>query len=161
MKDGKFEIGDGLVCVDASGIDLKEGERYKFLRYTDGGNHVYVEDKFCEKLGSYLAARFKLAEPAKYFSALNEQDNDKSVEIVRLTEEMFLELLKGKDFYLIITNEKQEEKRFIFKPPWDGVFLTHAELSRLEHAAEMRAFAIVEKLNEYKPKEYSVKSKRS
>lgn len=67
----------------------------------------------------------------------------KPYEIIKLTEEMLLTILQGKEIHIHIL---EEDRVFIFKGPWDGVFLTHEQISELEHNAQMSAFSIVEKI---------------
>jgi hypothetical protein len=85
MKDGMFEIGDEVECVDDIGAStfLTKGDIYKFVHYVSNqAAHMYVRDKNGNVLGEYLTSRFKLAEPAfvhEYFSALNEKDAEKYI----------------------------------------------------------------------------------
>lgn len=85
-------------------------------------------------------------------------------ERIILTEEMLLCLLQGKDIQVVVRNEEQKENAFIFKGPWDGVFLTHAQISELEYRAQSSVFAMIEKLTDDKshlsPKTFNVDSKK-
>lgn len=78
IKDGKFEVGDEVECIDNTGCPrLHFGKIYTFIRYTSL-LHIEVKNKDGILLTGYLANRFKLAEPSafqpEYFSALNEKD---------------------------------------------------------------------------------------
>ena len=66
-------------------------------------------------------------------------------EIIQLTEESLIALLQGKDVWLN-TFVNGKPKQFRFRGPWDGVFLTHKEISNLENNAQMSAFKMVDKL---------------
>jgi len=81
-------------------------------------------------------------------------------ETVKLTEDMLLNILKGKDTHLII-NAHDPEKRMhvIFKGPWDGMFLTHEEISNLQYDSEMGILNFVKKMQDSKS-EFNVKSEK-
>lgn len=64
-------------------------------------------------------------------------------EVIRFTEEMLLTILQGKEIHIHI---REEDRVFVFKGPWDGVFLTHEQISELEHKAQMSAFSIIEQM---------------
>ena len=80
MKDGKFEKGDRLECVEEIG-NLRKGKIYICSGYSGVYDNITLEDKD----GGFFYRRFKLAklEPApfipEYFSALNEKDGEKYI----------------------------------------------------------------------------------
>lgn len=70
-------------------------------------------------------------------------------EVIRLTEEMILTILQGKEIHIHI-REEEGDRTFAFKGPFDGVFLTHEQISELEHRAQMSAFSIIEQIQDGK-----------
>lgn len=73
----------------------------------------------------------------------------KPYEVIKFTEEMLLTILQGKEIHIHI-KEEEGDRVFIFKGPWDGVFLTHAQISELKHNAQMSAFSIMERIQDRK-----------
>ena len=63
---------------------------------------------------------------------------------IKLTYESLIALLQGKDFHLITP-----EHRFIFHPPFDGVFLTHSQIEEIRYSGQMDMIKIIEKLHKY------------
>ncbi len=81
-------------------------------------------------------------------------------EIIKLTEEMILDLMRGKDLHLVLNAEKEEDAtHFYFRGPFDGVFLTHREINDLQYQSEMNVLGLISRIQ--KPeKEYKVKQEK-
>lgn len=66
---------------------------------------------------------------------------NKNVKTIKLTTDMLLDLMRGKDIYLNCIDQIESgviESTICFKGPFDGVYLTHEEVSNLEREAEAR-----------------------
>lgn len=85
----------------------------------------------------------------------------KRVETMQLTTDMLLGLMQGKDVCLVL-NASDEDKRieFRFKGPFDGVFLTHAEIQNIKYNSEMGIMNVMERLRKSNMEEYNVKSEK-
>ncbi len=69
------------------------------------------------------------------------------IEEIKLTKEMILALMQGKDYTLIVNaHDPKEEMEFRFKGPYDGVFLTHRELDNIKYDSEMGVLDIMQRL---------------
>jgi len=84
MKDGKFEVGDEVECVDDTNRkNLKNGEVYTMESISIIDNDcINIKDKSGHISGGYYSRRFKLVEPdfqREYFTALNEKEAEKYV----------------------------------------------------------------------------------
>lgn len=81
MKDGRFEVGDEVECVEFdSGNSITIGNRYVVREVSD--TFVKVNNKKHTGILWIKESRFKLIEPAfthEYFSALNEKDAEKYI----------------------------------------------------------------------------------
>jgi len=66
-------------------------------------------------------------------------------EYIKLTEGMLLALLKGNEFHLISSDQEGELTEFIFEGPFDGVFLTHDQITQIQRNSEMSIFNMLEK----------------
>ncbi len=71
---------------------------------------------------------------------------DKHTEIIKLTEESLMVLLQGKDLYLRVGIQEEDKRTFIFRGPWDGVFLTHQEISEMQYNSQVGVFNIMERM---------------
>ena len=83
----------------------------------------------------------------------------RKVEEIRLTPDMLLSLMQGKDVWLILNAENEDERiEFRFKGPYDGVFLTHEEIRRIQYSSEMGVINLLDKIRNNNIEEYLVKS---
>jgi hypothetical protein len=69
-----------------------------------------------------------------------------NVETYKFTEQMLIDLIRGKDLNIAVQNKKGEVKKFRFISPHDGVFLTHAEIEQLKYKSEMDVFRVLKKM---------------
>ena len=78
--------------------------------------------------------------------------------IIKFTENMFLDLLKGKDLHVRINAHDPEKEQYIlFKGPYYGMFLTYEEIYNLEAKAEN---SILNTLKKIQDANYDVKSEK-
>jgi len=75
---------------------------------------------------------------------------------LKITEDMMLNLMRGKDLTLFFCTDDQEFE-FCFRGPYDGMFLTHREISNLQRQAESRMTDIFAKVQDINVQEYVVK----
>lgn len=65
---------------------------------------------------------------------------------VKLRYEGLIALLQGKNYHLMSNVNKQ---RFIFIPPFDGVFMTHQELANLRMQHETNVLELINELSNH------------
>lgn len=83
---------------------------------------------------------------------------ERPIDTVNLTEEMFLNLMKGKDIWIIVNaHDPKKSREFRFRGPFDGVFLTHAEISEIQYNSEMGIMNFLQRIKN-DSKTYDVKS---
>jgi len=75
MKDGKFEVGDKVICTESCDNRLTKGKEYLIVK----NPYVFVIDNNGRASDGFIPSRFKLADTPEdftyeYFSALNEKD---------------------------------------------------------------------------------------
>jgi len=84
----------------------------------------------------------------------------KPPDIFTLTEEMLLDLMRGKYIQLHLDiHDPKKARHLVFKGPFDGMFLTYEEISHMQYNSEMGAFGIVQKLQKDNIHSYELKSK--
>lgn len=64
---------------------------------------------------------------------------------INLTYESMISLIQGKELHL-----KTNNIHIIFKPPFDGVFFTHQQLSELRYDERAQVLRLIQELSEYK-----------
>ena len=85
----------------------------------------------------------------------------KRVETIKLTEEMFLDLMRGKDLWLTLNaQDKDKEIQFRFRGPLDGVFLTHEEISNIQYQTEMGIMNVMERISNNKVVKHDVTAEK-
>lgn len=78
------------------------------------------------------------------------EKRSKRIQTIRLTSEMLLDLMRGKDLWLHCVDHNDDgemvESQIRFKGPFDGMYLTHEEIQNMQEATEarmMRSFSNV------------------
>ncbi len=66
---------------------------------------------------------------------------------IKLTYESLIAILQGKEFHLY-----SDGMHIIFRPPFEGVFLTHKQLDKIRYDAQYDAFNMIEQLSKYTEK---------
>jgi len=83
----------------------------------------------------------------------------KHPEMIRLTEDMLLDLMRGNDIHLIVNgHDPFKEKHFLFKGPFDGVFLTHHQIADIQAQAQFNILGFLDRM--MKDKKYNIKSEK-
>lgn len=74
----------------------------------------------------------------------------------KLTEEMLLNLLKGKTLNIVTIANDGEESQIEFTGPFEGMFITHEELAQIKYNSEMGVFNLIQRIQNEKSKSYKV-----
>ena len=66
---------------------------------------------------------------------------------LKITYEMLIALLQGKELHFTVPLESHTVlQEFVIVPPFDGVFMTYEELSRIRYDSEMGVVEFMERL---------------
>jgi len=77
-------------------------------------------------------------------------------EKIKLSNEMLIGLLQGKEIHLLFGNLSSEHDEIIIAPPFDGTFLTHDQIREIQYSSEMNILNMLQRVYESKEETYVV-----
>ena len=67
-----------------------------------------------------------------------------SRQVYKLSYESLIALMQGKDLHVVT-----QDAHFVFKPPFDGLFITHDEIAQMRYKDQMQSLEQMEKINKH------------
>jgi hypothetical protein len=71
---------------------------------------------------------------------------------IKLTYESLIALLQGKELNVVTMDQ-----RFVFIPPFDGVWMTHEQLDQIRYQDQKAIFDLLDKIRTYTQEEKPLK----